>query len=76
MVSGAAMTVKEQPVTIGDATIDAEYYAEQNPDVAAVFGTDAEILFQHYIMKGQAEGRLPYDTLGETKGDVSEEEQV
>lgn len=39
---------------------DAEYYAQQNPDVVAALGTDPTLLYQHYLLCGQAEGRLPY----------------
>lgn len=61
MILGSTMTVCAQPVTIGDVTFDAEYYAAHNPDVVAALGTDANALFQHYIAFGQAEGRLPYE---------------
>lgn len=43
---------------------DAEYYAQQNPDVVATLGTDAELLYQHYIIYGKSEGRLPYEQAG------------
>ncbi len=76
MVSGTVMTVQAQPVMTGDVMFDAEYYAEQNPDVVAVFGNDAEILFQHYIAFGQAEGRLPYEAVKETEDTVSEEGRI
>ncbi len=38
---------------------DAEWYAAQNPDVAAIFGTDVMSLYTHYITCGIAEGRAP-----------------
>lgn len=38
---------------------DAEYYAETYPDLQAVFGNDAEALYNHYVMFGRAEGRQP-----------------
>lgn len=45
--------------TMSDGTMfDAEYYAENNPDVKAAFGTDENLLYQHYVMFGKAEGRL------------------
>ena len=77
MILGSTMTVQAQPVAIGDVIFDAEYYAAHNPDVAAVFGSDANILFQHYIGFGQTEGRLPYEA-GETanEGNFSEEERI
>lgn len=35
------------------------YYAANNPDVTDAFGTDPEILAQHYLINGRYEGRLP-----------------
>lgn len=75
MVSGAAMTVQAQPATIGEVTFDAEYYAAHNPDVVAVFGSDANTLFQHYIAFGQAEGRLPFEMAEETTTDTTSDEE-
>lgn len=45
----------------GGEIFDAEYYAENNPDVAAQLGTDIQALYRHYRDYGKAEGRLPYD---------------
>ena len=39
---------------------DAEFYAAAYPDVVAIFGTDPNMLYLHYVPCGQAEGRLPY----------------
>lgn len=36
---------------------DAQYYYDNNPDVAAVYGLDANKLLMHYINNGLAEGR-------------------
>ena len=36
---------------------DAGFYAANNPDVVAVYGTDPEMLYQHYNDYGRAEGR-------------------
>ena len=36
---------------------DAKYYYDNNPDVAAVYGYDANKLLTHYINNGLAEGR-------------------
>lgn len=36
---------------------DAQYYAQQNPDVAAAVGTDKDALYIHYLLCGAAEGR-------------------
>lgn len=37
---------------------DAEYYANSYPDLKAVYGTDEEALFQHFITAGLTEGRI------------------
>lgn len=42
-------------------TFDPQFYASTYPDVVAVFGTDANALYQHYQAYGKKEGRLPYD---------------
>lgn len=36
---------------------DSTYYAGANPDVAAALGSDANLLFQHFLTNGMAEGR-------------------
>ena len=36
---------------------DAEYYAENNPDVVAALGNDATVLLSHYMNNGIYEGR-------------------
>ena len=36
---------------------DAEYYAQENPDIAEKLGTDAKVLYKHYVNNGLAEGR-------------------
>lgn len=36
---------------------DADYYAEQNPDVVAIFGSDPTVLFNHFVTYGVNEGR-------------------
>ncbi len=61
MLIGNCMVVSAAPQTMPDGTVfDAEYYAQSNPDVVAVFGADANTLYQHYVNFGRAEGRLPY----------------
>ena len=57
---GFSLPVHAQPVELPDGTLfDPEYYAQANPDVAAVFGTDANLLYLHYVQFGKAEGRAP-----------------
>lgn len=61
-----SITVCAQPEVMPDGTVfDAEYYAQSNPDVAAVFGTDVGMLYHHYIQFGKAEGRLAADPAAE-----------
>ena len=61
VLAGNAMPAFAAPETMPDGgTFDAEFYATTYPDVAAVFGTDATLLYQHYLLAGKAEGRLPY----------------
>ena len=56
-----AFTSKAAPVKMADGQLfDAQYYAQNNPDVVAAFGTDANWLYLHYVVCGKAEGRLPY----------------
>lgn len=43
--------------TAMSAVFDAAYYAAMNPDVVAVYGTDAMSLYTHYISVGINEGR-------------------
>lgn len=53
-----SITVCAQPEVMPDGTVfDTEYYAQANPDVAAVLGTDANALYLHYVNFGKAEGR-------------------
>lgn len=61
LLTAGSQTVLAAPQTMPDGTVfDAEYYAEAYPDVAAVLGTDAAVLYQHYVNHGKQEGRLPY----------------
>lgn len=57
----SSITVFGSPRTMTDgAVFDPEYYAQNNPDVAGVLGDDPDLLYQHYINFGKAEGRKPY----------------
>lgn len=54
-------TSNAAPKTMSDGgTFDAEYYAQNNPDVVAALGSDESTLYQHYLNYGKAEGRAPY----------------
>ncbi|MCR5128919.1 MAG: hypothetical protein K6B69_12555 [Lachnospiraceae bacterium] len=49
------------PETMPDGGVfDADYYAQNNPDVVAALGSDGGVLYQHYSLFGKSEGRLPY----------------
>ena len=55
------LKVEAAPKKMADGQMfDAEYYAANNADVVAVFGTDPNWLYLHYSLCGKAEGRLPY----------------
>lgn len=67
MLSGMTLSVNAAPKIMTDGgTFDAEFYAAQYPDVAAIFGTDETMLYMHYTLCGKAEGRLPYNPAVET----------
>lgn len=53
-----AQVVKQQlNAQVIAQVFDAKYYAEKNPDVVAVVGTDAAVLMNHYMNNGIYEGR-------------------
>lgn len=54
------ITANAEPKIYNNTVFDAEYYRSNNPDVVAVLGDTEEILLQHYINHGAAEGRLPF----------------
>ncbi len=61
MALSSSLTTFAAPETMADGSVfDAEYYAQNNPDIAAVYGTDKDTLFQHYTLYGKAEGRQAY----------------
>ncbi len=49
---------------------DASFYAKTYPDVVNALGSDATVLYNHYLTSGQSEGRLPYE--GASKGEAVE----
>ena len=56
------------PVQMPDGGLfDPVFYALTYPDVAAVFGGNAALLYQHYRTAGAAEGRLAYAGAGAAK---------
>ncbi len=61
LILAQPLSVLAAPITLPDGSVfDPEFYAQQNPDVVAVLGTDPAALYNHYLTAGKAEGRLPY----------------
>lgn len=61
MMTGISMETYAAPKQMPDgAVFDGEFYAAMYPDVVAVFGTDEAMLYNHYLLCGICEGRLPY----------------
>ncbi|MDE6748701.1 MAG: hypothetical protein K2K21_06525 [Lachnospiraceae bacterium] len=61
MLFGASLTSEAAPKTMPDGQIfDAQFYAQNYPDVVAVLGNNESMLYSHYVNMGKAEGRLPY----------------
>lgn len=59
MSLGCSVTAYAQPKAMPDGNVfDAEFYAATYPDVVAVFGTDENMLYQHYVQYGISEGRM------------------
>jgi len=76
-VLSAKADVYAAPEIMPDGGIfDAEYYAENNPDVVAAFGTDPAFLYQHYKMCGQFEFRLPYDPEADLLSEITIDEMT
>ena len=50
VIAAPAVHASAAPVKMADGNMfDAQYYAANNPDVVAIFGTGADILYLHYI---------------------------
>lgn len=61
LVAGSSITALAAPeVTPDGGVFDAEYYAENYPDVVQALGTDKAALYQHFVTFGVNEGRLPF----------------
>ena len=61
-ISTLSTTALAAPVVMPDgSSFDAEFYAAENPDVVAAYGSDnADLMYVHYVTSGKKEGRLPY----------------
>lgn len=58
LMATSVMPVWAAPKRMEDGTVfDAEFYAANNPDVAAALGTEELALYTHYVMNGRNEGR-------------------
>ncbi|MBO5144037.1 MAG: hypothetical protein J6C19_00695 [Lachnospiraceae bacterium] len=61
LVLANSITAFAAPEATEDGGVfDAEYYADNNPDVEAVYGRDFNLLYQHFVAFGAQEGRLPF----------------
>ena len=50
-----------EPKEMSDGQLfDAQFYADTYPDVKEAYGYDEALLYEHYLLFGKAEGRLPY----------------
>ena len=59
-----------QQSLIQEYNFDYMRYAAENPDLAAVYGTDKASLYEHYINHGLAEGRKGYSISEETEAKI------
>lgn len=64
IIAGNSLTLTNLPTSSTNSTVsslyelfDAEYYASENPDVVAVYGTSKKALYQHFVQYGMLEGR-------------------
>lgn len=73
LVFGSSMTVFAEPQIFDGVVFDPVYYAEKNPDVVACLGTDANLLFTHYVNFGINEGRAPFDPFVYINGSMADE---
>lgn len=61
-VMAFGMPVMAETKIMGDKIeFDSDYYAQNNPDAVAAFGSNFASLYKHYVMYGIVEGRTPND---------------
>lgn len=61
IIASASIKSYAAPKQMADGNIfDAEFYANTYPDVVAVLGNNETVLYNHYMLSGNLEGRLPY----------------
>ena len=71
-IATSCMTVCAEAHVMADGEIfDAQYYAQNNPDVVTAIGTDENMLYFHYKFYGKAEGRQPHGIVGNAGSDNS-----
>lgn len=74
IILSCSITVNAAPKTMADGSVfDAEFYAATYPDVVKALGTSEAALYQHYVLFGKNEGRLPF---GNSQVQVSVQPQV
>lgn len=60
LFAGMGISADAATITLpGGIVFDSDYYADKYPDVAAILGRIPEVLAQHYLKYGKAEGRQP-----------------
>lgn len=60
MICSNKLTAEALPDRMPDGVLfDSDYYVESNPDLMPIFGRDTQLLYQHYVNCGKAEGRKP-----------------
>lgn len=74
---GSSMTAFAAPEVMPDGTVfDAEYYAQNNPDVVAAMGTDKDAMYLHYVAYGASEGRLPFAPDAQVQSNAQTDEEL
>lgn len=67
MMTAMSAEIYAAPKQMPDGNMfDAQFYATTYPDVAAVLGTDEAVLYNHYVLCGKSEGRLPFASTAAT----------
>ena len=61
MMACMSLEINAAPKQMPDGNLfDAQFYAETYPDIAAILGMDETLLYNHYILSGRQEGRMPF----------------
>ena len=64
LATGMSVKTHAAPKLMPDGNLfDAQFYAATYPDIAAILGTDEAVLYNHYVLYGSLEGRIPYQSV-------------